>query len=151
MLLLTGYSQSDADHSIFTWNQGSFFTVVLAYVDDLLIVGNDLTIITDFKTFLADWFKLKDLGTLKYFLRLEMARSPSRIFLSQRKYALDILADSGMLGSHLTSFPMKQHLKLTPEDGVLLSDPSPYKKFVGRLIYLTITQPNISFSINILS
>ena len=151
VLLLTGYSQSDVDHSLFTWTQGSSFTVVLVYVDDFLIAGNDLTIITDLKTFLADRFKLKDLGTLKYFLGLEMARSPFGIFLSQRKYALDILADSGTLGSRPTSFPMKQHLKLTPEDGVLLSDPSPYRRLVGRLIYLTITRPDISFSINILS
>ncbi|KAL6344279.1 hypothetical protein AAG906_037847 [Vitis piasezkii] len=131
VLLLTGYSQSDADHSLFTWTQGSSFTVVLVYVDDLLIAGNDLTIITNLKTFLANRFKLKDLGTLKYFLGLEMARSPSGIFLSQRKYALDILADSGTLGSRPTSFPMKQHLKLTPEDGVLLFDPSPYRRLAS--------------------
>ncbi|RVW13589.1 Retrovirus-related Pol polyprotein from transposon RE1 [Vitis vinifera] len=131
VLLLTGYSQSDADHSLFTWTQGSSITVVLVYVDDLLIAGNDLTIITDLKTFLADQFKLKDLGTLKYFLGLEMARSPSGIFLSQRKYALDILADFGTLGSRPTSCPMKQHLKLTPEDGVLLFDPSPYRRLAS--------------------
>ena len=148
---LVDYSQSDVDHSLFIRTQGSSFTVVLVYVDDLLIAGNDLTIITDLKTFLADQFKLKDLGTLKYFLGLEMARSPSGIFLSQRTYALDILADFGTLGSRPTSCPMKQHLKLTPEDGVLLFDPSPYRRLVGRLIYLTITRPDISFSINILS
>ena len=151
MLLLASYSQSDVDHSLFIRTQGSFFTVVLVYVDDLLIVGNDLTIITNLKTFLADQFKLKDLGTLKYFLDLEMACSPSGIFLSQHKYVLDILANFGTLGSRPTSFPMEQQLKLTPEDGVLLFDPNPYRRLVGRLIYLTITRLDISFYINILS
>ena len=70
VLLLTGYSQSDADHSLFTWTQGSSITVVLVYVDDLLIAGNDLTIITNLKTFLADQFKLKDLEPLNTFLIL---------------------------------------------------------------------------------
>ena len=151
MLLLAGYSQSDVDHSLFIWNQGSSFTVVLVYVDDILIAGNDLIVITNLKNFLADQFKLKGLGTLKYFLGLEVARSLSGIFLSQHKYVLGILADFGTLGSCPTSFPMEQDLKLTLEDGVLLSDPSPYRILVGRLIYLTITRLDISFYINILS
>ena len=70
VLLLTGYSQSDVDHSLFIRTQGSSFTVVLVYVDDLLIAGNDLTIITNLKTFLADQFKLKDLEPLNTFLIL---------------------------------------------------------------------------------
>ena len=150
MLLLVDYSQSDVDHSLFIRTQGSLFTVVLVYVD-ILITGNDLTVITNLKNFLADRFKLKDLGILKYFLSLEVARSPSGIFLSQHKYVLGILADFGTLGSCPTSFPMEQDLKLTLEDGVLLSDPSPYRILVGRLIYLTITRLDISFYINILS
>lgn len=151
VLLSAGYSQSHADHSLFTRTYGSSFTAVLVYVDDILIAGNDLTAITDLKFFLADNFKLKDLGTLKYFLGLEVARSSSGIFISQRKYALDILADSGMTGSRPASFPMEQHLKLTPEDGDLLSDPSSYRRLVGRLIYLTITRPDICFCVNMLS
>ena len=70
VLLLASYSQSDVDHSLFIRTQGSSFTVVLVYVDDLLIAGNDLTIITNLKTFLADQFKLKDLEPLNTFLIL---------------------------------------------------------------------------------
>jgi len=100
---------------------------------------------------LAQRFKLKDLGQLKYFLGLEIARSPTGIFLTQRKYALDILADSGHLGARPFSFPMEQHLKLNNTDGDLLYDPSSFRRLVGRLIYLTISRPNIVFPVNLLS
>jgi hypothetical protein len=110
-----------------------------------------LSQIETFKHALSTNFKTKDLGPLKYFLGLEVARSHKGIFLNQRKYALDILNDSGQLGARIAPFPMEQNLKLTNQDGDLLSDPSAYRRLVGRLIYLTITRPDIVFAVNILS
>ncbi|XP_022877061.1 uncharacterized protein LOC111395312 [Olea europaea var. sylvestris] len=107
--------------------------------------------IDHYKSVLSRHFKTKDLGPLKYFLSLEVARSFTGIFINQRKYTLDILSNSGQLGARPASFPMEQNLKLTASDGNLLSDPSPYRQLVGRLIYLTITRPDIAFAVNILS
>jgi hypothetical protein len=90
------------------------------------VASNNLDSIGKLKDFLAQKFHIKDLGTLKYFLGIEVARSPTGIFLNQRKYALDILSDSGHLGARPTTFPMEQNLKLTNEEGTLLIDPSPY-------------------------
>uniref|UniRef100_A0A2N9F095 Reverse transcriptase Ty1/copia-type domain-containing protein n=1 Tax=Fagus sylvatica TaxID=28930 RepID=A0A2N9F095_FAGSY len=151
VLLDAGFTQSQADHSLFTLVSTSSITIVLVYVDDILVAGNDLSQIETFKHALSTNFKTKDLGPLKYFLGLEVARSPKGIFLNQRKYALDILNDSGQLGARTASFPMEQNLKLTNQDGALLSDPSTYRRLVGRLIYLTITRPDIVFAVNILS
>jgi len=150
VLLAAGFRHSHADHSLFTLSRGTSFTLVLVYVDDLLVAGNDLSVISKLKSFLAQTFKIKDLGTLKYFLGLEVANSPAGIF-HQRKYALDILTDSGHLGAHPAHFPMEQNLKFNDTYGALLPDPNSYRRLVGRLIYLTITQPDIAFPVNILS
>ncbi|XP_041011439.1 uncharacterized mitochondrial protein AtMg00810-like [Juglans microcarpa x Juglans regia] len=140
-----------ADHSSFTLVTPTSITLVLVYVDDILVVGNDRSQIEVFKRVLSTHFKTKDLGPLKYFLGLEVARSSQGIFPNQYKYALDIFSDSGQLGARTASFPMEQNLKLTNHDNSLLSDPSPYRRLVGRLIYLTITPHDIVFTVNILS
>ena len=56
-----------------------------------------------------------------------------------------------MIGSRPFDFPMEQHLRLRPKDGTLLPDPIIYRQLVGRLLYLTVTKPNIQYVVNTLS
>ena len=95
-------------------------------MDDILLTGNDLTEIQRVKDCLLQQFRIKDLGDLKYFLGIEFSRSKAGIYMSQRKYALDILQDTGLTGARPDKFPMEQYLKLTPDDGELLKDPVKY-------------------------
>ncbi|KAF5475174.1 hypothetical protein F2P56_007009 [Juglans regia] len=103
-----GFIQSQADHSLFTLITHARITIVLIYVDDFLVAGNDTSQIDVFKSILSTNFKTKDLGSLKYFLGLEVTRYQKGIFLNQRKYTLDILIDSGQLGARTAQFPMEQ-------------------------------------------
>ena len=84
-----GFIQSIANYSLFTRMHGDIFMILLEYVDDVLIACNDKAEIDRFKVMLDDKFKLKDLGDLKYFLGLEVARSDKGIALCQRKYTLE--------------------------------------------------------------
>jgi hypothetical protein len=145
-----GYEQSQADHSLFTKQQGKSFTALLIYVDDILITGNDPISITATKTFLHNLFHLKDLGTVKYFLGIEVSASTNGIFISQRKYALDIIEDAGLLSAAPIDTPMEQGLKLL-DKGDLIKEPSRFRRLVGRLIYLTVSRPDITYAVHVLS
>lgn len=150
-LINDGFTQSRADHSLFTYQVKDISIFVLVYVDDIIITGNDASSISSLISRLELKFSIKNLGPLRYFLGIEVSRSSKGIFLCQRKYILDILNDSGFTNSKPSPFPMEQHLKLLPSDGTPLSDPSQYRRLIGRLLYLTVTRPDITFSVNYLS
>ena len=119
-------------------------------MDDIVITGSDSTGILSLKSFLQGQFHTKDLGMLRYFLGVEVMRSKHGIFLSQRKYVLDLLSETGKLGAKPCSSPMAPGVHLTRE-GELFEDPERYRKLVGKLNYLTVTRPNIAHSVSVVS
>jgi hypothetical protein len=146
-----GFTQSKADYSLFTMSTSTSFTALLVYVDDIILASSSMTNIVAVKDCLHDKFKIKDLGLLRFFLGIEVARSPTGIHICQRKYALDILADSGILGCKPVKIPMEQNSILSKDAGDYLVDPSTYRRLIGRLLYLTITRPDISYPVQVLS
>jgi len=124
---------------------------LLVYVDDIVLASNDKQAITALTAFLHTHFKLKDLGPLKFFLGLEIARSSAGISLCQRKFALDILTDTGHLAAKPSAFPMESNAKFSASDGVLLEEPHFYRRLIGRLLCLTITRPDLTYAVHTLS
>lgn len=146
-----GFIQSLSDYSLFTLQRSGLHIVVLVYVDDLIISGNDHDAIAKFKNYLHTCFHMKDLGKLKYFLGVEVSQSSTGIFLCQRKYALDIIAEAGLLGAKPAKAPMEQNHCLALAEGADFPHPEQYRRLVGRLIYLCFTIPEISYCVHTLS
>lgn len=157
----SGFQQSTRDYSLFTKRKDDKLMVILIYVDDLLLTGNDSNMIQETKEILQHAFKIKDLGELRYFLGLEFGRNKDGILIHQRKYALELIADMGLAGARPVSTPMELNQKLTSVEfdanmpsshsDAPLKDPTGYQRLIGRLLYLTTTRPDISFAVQCLS
>jgi len=124
---------------------------LLMYVDNIILTGNDSKLCTDFEFYLDQCFHINDLGALKYFLGIEVARNAQWLFLCQRKYALEIINECGLLGSKPVDSPIELNHKLALASGKPLSNPTQYRRLIGRLIHLTITCPELSYAVHILA
>lgn len=100
--------------------------LLLLYVDDMIITGDDPQAISDLQSYLGPHFEMKDLGPFSYFLGLEVSSHSNGYCLSQAKYASDLLARSGITDSVTTSTPLDPNVRLTPFDGVPLEDATLY-------------------------
>nr|XP_033512826.1 uncharacterized mitochondrial protein AtMg00810-like isoform X1 [Nicotiana tomentosiformis] len=143
--------------------QGSDLIVILVYVDDLLVTGNNVELIHQVRTDLQAKFKMKDLGELKFFLGIEFSRSKEGILMNQRKYALELVSELGLAGGKPVATPLEFNHKLTSvafdefmnkgeaSTDAQLEDPGSYQRLVGRLLYLTMTRRDIAFVVQVLS
>jgi len=125
-LLLHKFTKCSADSSMFIKHTNDSTTIVLVYVDDIIITGNDNAEINNIKRKLKENFDIKDLGKLKYILGIEIAHSDKGLFLSQRKYTLDLLKKTGKLGIKPANTPMDINNKLGPDSGEPLKNLGQY-------------------------
>jgi len=146
-----GYIQSKNDYSLFLKKADGHLTAVAVYVDDLLVTGSNPTTVEQLKHQIHLTFGIKDLGLLHYFLGIEATSVKGGILLSQKKFATDLLTDTGFLHSKATSTPLPLHFNLNKDSGTLLSDPSYYRMLVGKLNYLTNTRPDLAYTAQTLS
>ncbi|RVW69137.1 Retrovirus-related Pol polyprotein from transposon RE1 [Vitis vinifera] len=156
MEILPGFEESlaknQANHTLFVKkSHAGKMTILIVYVDDIILSRNDMEELQNLKKYLSEEFEVKDLGNLKYFLGMEVARSRKGIVVSQRKYILDLLKKTGMLGCKPIDTPMDSQKKLGIEKESTPVDRGRYQWLVGRLIYLSHTRPDIGFAVSAVS
>ncbi|KAL0401884.1 UNVERIFIED_CONTAM: Retrovirus-related Pol polyprotein from transposon TNT 1-94 [Sesamum latifolium] len=138
---------SPHDHCLFTKETSMGLMALLVYVDDILITAASLSDIQLVKDYLHSLFTIKDIGTARYFLGLEIARNVDGLYVSQTKYVVDIVKDAGLLHGKSASTPFPLGLKLSDNCGAVIPNPEAYHRLVGRLLYLGFTRPDISHSV----
>jgi len=118
-------------------------------VDDIIITGNNNNEIKNLTSQLSQEFSIKDLGDLNYFLGIQVKRLPdSSIHLSQKQYITDILIKTKMDQANSLPTPMVANLYLSKSRGEAILNAKQYRSTVGALQYVTITRPEIAYSVN---
>ena len=149
-------------HSAFVRHSSTSTIVLIVYVDDIIISRSNSAGITNLKRYLGLQFHTKNLGTLRYYLEIEVACSSQSLFLFQQKYVLDLLTKTGFLCARPTDTPMdstfkpfflviESTVKLDKEQGELFSDFGRYRHLVRKLIYLRVTRPDITYVVGVVN
>ena len=121
-----GFTSSPHDTALFVRRSSAGITLILLYVDDMIITGDDSAGIRSLQHFLSQHFEMKDLGTFSYFLGLEVTSSSDEYYLFQAKYASDLLSKAGITDNKTISTPLEYNANLTPLDGEPISDATRY-------------------------
>lgn len=122
---------------------------VLINVDDIIVTGSSTSLVNHLINHLDTTFALKKLGSLNYFLGIEVTKTKTGgLFLTQKKYIRDILAKAKMQGCKPYQTPMVSTSCLSKHQAVPFQDPTLYRCIVGALQYLTNTRPELSFPVN---
>ncbi|GJU20064.1 ribonuclease H-like domain-containing protein [Tanacetum coccineum] len=140
-ITIVGFTPSRCDSSLFIYRQGDDTTFLLLYVDDIVLTASSDPLLQQIIASLHHEFSMTDLGALNYLLGISVTRDSSGMFLSNRKYVMEILERSNS-----SRTPVDTESKLG-DGGTLVVDPTLYRSLVGSLQYLTFTRPDITYAV----
>ncbi|KAG8481821.1 hypothetical protein CXB51_027173 [Gossypium anomalum] len=147
-----GFEKSLSEPTLFVKkSKEETLLIVSIYVDDLLVTGSKDVFIDEFKAQMQEAFDMTDLGTMTYFLGMEVNQSDQGIFISQQAFALKILDKFGMQNCKPVSTPMAQSEKLSSIGDYEKVDEREYRSLVGCLLYLTATRPDLMHAVSLLA
>ncbi|PNY17813.1 retrovirus-related Pol polyprotein from transposon TNT 1-94 [Trifolium pratense] len=147
-LLSYGFFNSKSDPSLFIYLKGDVKLYRMIYVDDILITGNNDQEIQRCISTLSTVFSIKDLGSIHFFLVVEVIPTTHGLFLSQHKYIRDLLDRTQMADAKIVHSPMSTSSHLTQYDGTSAVDATQYRSNIGALQYLSMTRPDIAYTVN---
>ena len=143
-----GYTVTSYDSALFLHRTDKGTILLLLYVDDMIITGDDHSGIQELKDFLSQQFKIKDFEHFNYFLGLEITHSTNGLYITQAKYAYKLLSQARLTDCKTVDTPIELNAHLTPSRRKSLFNPSLYRQLVGNLVYLTVTRLDISYVVH---
>lgn len=150
-LLSRGLLKSHADYNLYYNNDHGKVTLLILYVDDVYLTGDNEAHISFIRQDIQSTFEMTDLGLLSYSLGIEFLFQPKGILMTQRRYIHDMLQEFGMHECKPATTPMLEKLKLVPEMNAPPVDVSLYQRMVGKLIFLSHTRIDIAYSVSMIS
>lgn len=146
-----GFAFISHDVALFTRQTPHGIVLRFLYVDDVIITDENPQAIHDLQHYLSKHFEMKDLGSLNYFLNLEVSICPDDYLLSQVKYVFDFLVCSRITNSNTEPTSIDSNVNLTPFNDVPFKDVNLERQLIGNLIYLTVARPDIVYLFILLS
>ena len=145
-LLDRGFKRGYADRTLFVKNNRDYLLVAQVYVDDRATIdAQDI----EFSKEMKKEFEMSMVGELTFFLGLQVKQKKEGIFISQEKYARNIVKKFGLDSKKHASTPMSSSTKLNVDSSGVEVSPILYRSIIGSLLYLTASRPNISFSVGV--
>ncbi|XP_060201831.1 uncharacterized mitochondrial protein AtMg00810-like [Lycium barbarum] len=150
-LLDLGFKQSTSDHSMFIFRQDGAIFILLIYVDDIVIFGSSKMLVSEFIASMKSEFAMKDLGSLHYFLGVEIVHNTDGVLLLQRQYISNLLHHFDLAEVKPVQPPLYSKLDWHSVATPLLDDSSMYRQMVRSLQYLSFTRTDIQYAVNMAS
>ena len=144
-----GYRKGGIDKTLFVKNEGGKLMVAQIYVDDIVFGGMSEQMVEHFVRQMQSEFEMSLVGELTYFLGLQVKQMEDSIFLSQSKYAKNIVKKFGMENASHKRTPAPTHMKISKDENGVSVDQSLYRSMIGSLLYLTASRPDIAFVVGV--
>lgn len=146
-----GFERCNFKHKLFIKADGGKILIVILYVDDLIFTGNCEEMFGNFKRSMQQEFDMTDLGKMRYFLGVEVKQGSKDTYICQKKFANEVLERFGFDNSKGVNSPIVPGTKLVKDEKGVRTDATKYQQIVGSLMYLTVTRPDIMFSVYLAS
>jgi hypothetical protein len=148
-LLAKGFTRGQADRTLFIRQQGTHKLIAQIYVDDIIFGATLDSLAHEFSEEMKQEFEMSMIGELNYFLDLQVKQTTEGIFISQSKYAKDLVKWFGLDGKGRARTPMSTSVKISSDLAGKSVNPSLYRSMIGSLLYLTASRPDIAFSVGV--
>ncbi|CAL2245742.1 unnamed protein product [Prunus armeniaca] len=144
-----GYVRGAVDKTLFVKKTNKDLIVAQVYVDDIVFGSTSEFLVKEFTEVMSSEFEMSMCGELSYFLGLQFKQQDHGIFISQTKYAKDLVKKFGMSSAKPTRNPMATHNKIDADPSGKCVEQTLYRSMIGSLLYLTASRPDISFSVGV--